>query len=137
MIAAVPSTVSSALASSVPLVRMARLLLVAALAAFASVACAHPWIHPRTHVGALNHRLSREELFRTPHPSDPIQAQWMTQQLDHNDLSSTQTFQQRYFVNDTFYIASAPIVFFMSVSAMRSRGGGIRAHGRGKQGLAC
>ena len=61
--------------------------------------------------GALNHRLTREQA--TADSLGAIETQWLTQKLDHNDLASTATFQQRYFVNDTFLDKSSARVFLM------------------------
>jgi len=59
--------------------------------------------------GALNQRLSPEQ----SHGATPIAEQWLTQKLDHNDLASRETFQQRYFVNDSFVDLTTPRVFYM------------------------
>jgi hypothetical protein len=93
---------------------MARLLLCLALSALAlSLVAALP-MHTqdkfRVH-GALNRRLTREQIEQDT--LGDIQPQWMTQTLDHNDLASTATFQQRYYVNDSFYLPSNPRVFLM------------------------
>lgn len=66
-----------------------------------------------THRGALNHRLSDEELYTSS--SDTIVAQWLTQKIDHQDLASTETFLQKYYVNDQYFNPTTPRVFFMLV----------------------
>jgi len=38
-------------------------------------------------------------------------AMWFTQELDHLDHQSNATWQQRYYVNDTFYVPGGPIFF--------------------------
>lgn len=40
-------------------------------------------------------------------------AQWFTQRLDHFDDSNTNTWQQRYFCNDSFYTKEGGPVFLM------------------------
>lgn len=59
-------------------------------------------------LGALNHRLTREQLT-----TGKAQEQWLLQKLDHHDLSNTSTFRQRYFVNDSFVDVSNARVFVM------------------------
>lgn len=61
------------------------------------------------HVGALNQRLTREQL--AVQDLDDVEAQWLTQKLDHQDLAGTATFQQKYYVVDDWYVASTPRVF--------------------------
>jgi len=40
--------------------------------------------------------------------------QWMTQTLDHFNAQDTRTWQQRYFVNDTFWSApDGPVILFI------------------------
>src|SRR4051794_41122638 len=63
------------------------------------------------HVGALNARMTPEELDATS--VGDLQPQWLTQKLDHQSLTSTATFQQMYYVNDTFFAESGSPVFFM------------------------
>jgi pimeloyl-ACP methyl ester carboxylesterase len=61
--------------------------------------------------GALNRRLTREQA--TQQSLGDAQPQWLTQTLDHSNLASTATFQQRFYVNTSAYNPSAPRVFLM------------------------
>lgn len=85
------------------------LLLLVSLACVA-VASASPFIR-RDHVGALNHRLSREQLSQRS--LGDIVPQWLTQKLDHQDLTSTVTWQQKYYVNDTWYQPGGPVFYVL------------------------
>ena len=38
-----------------------------------------------------------------------IEPQWHTQRLDHSDLSNRATFQQRFYVNESFYQPNGPV----------------------------
>lgn len=51
--------------------------------------------------GSLNHKLLQRDanLFKRTFDVD----QWMTQRLDHFDPQNTETFQQRFWVNDTMW----------------------------------
>jgi pimeloyl-ACP methyl ester carboxylesterase len=84
-------------------------LAAASLLALVSVEARPLW--QREHVGALNHRLSRAERELTA--TEDIQPQWLTQKLDHQDLSSSVTFQQLFYVNDTYWNPFKPIIFLM------------------------
>ncbi|KYQ94303.1 hypothetical protein DLAC_04602 [Tieghemostelium lacteum] len=40
--------------------------------------------------------------------------QWFTQQVDHFDQANTETFQQRYIVNDDFYVSGGPVFMIIN-----------------------
>jgi len=65
-----------------------------------------------THRGALNQRLTDAQLHPSYRVKD-IEPQWLTQTLDHQDLSGTNTFQQLYYVNDQYFSGPGAPVFFM------------------------
>ena len=67
----------------------------------------------RNHDSPLNHRLNRGIDDSSTWLLKDIQPQWLTQKLDHQDLTSTATFQQQYFVNDQYFNKVQPIVFLM------------------------
>ena len=48
-----------------------------------------------------------------PLPSAPAPAQYYTQQLDHFDRSNQDTWQQRYFVNDSLWQGQGPVFFLV------------------------
>jgi sensor histidine kinase regulating citrate/malate metabolism len=39
--------------------------------------------------------------------------QWFTQNVDHFDQQNTETYQQRYYVNDTLYKPGGPVFFLL------------------------
>ena len=44
-------------------------------------------------------------------PADPAPAQWFTQRLDHFDRSDSRTWQQRYYVNESLWNGTGPVMF--------------------------
>nr|CAG4716794.1 unnamed protein product [Naegleria fowleri] len=66
----------------------------------------HARVLTRTnYIGALNHRLLQKNrnLFLREASSSGGVDQWMTQTLDHFDPQNTETFQQRFWVNETMW----------------------------------
>lgn len=90
-----------------------RVLLLCATVLLASIAAASAFPLTSTHRGVLNRRLDDSHFTPSALHDDPIISQWFQQTLDHTDLASTATFQQKYYVNDSFFNPANPIVFIM------------------------
>lgn len=92
-----------------------RVAIVCAVAALACVALVSQGVagrpfDMRRHRGALNHRLTQEQMNEY---NEAIQPQWFNQTLDHENIVGTATFPQQYLVNDTFWNPNAPLIFLM------------------------
>ena len=85
-------------------------------------------LHPRPPVSTSNgysHLLGRHDALGRryrqmdslgllpPLPSTPAPAQYFTQRLDHFDRSNDETWQQRYFVNDSLWDGQGPVFFLV------------------------
>jgi pimeloyl-ACP methyl ester carboxylesterase len=46
-----------------------------------------------------------------------VQTKWYTQRLNHFDALDTRTYQQRYYVNDEFYVIGAPVFVYIGGEA--------------------
>ena len=58
-------------------------------------------------VGQFQRFYKAQEFYTTLR--DPVPAQLITQKVDHFCGTCTETFQQRFFVNDTFYKPGGPV----------------------------
>lgn len=86
------------------------LLLVLALTA---VTLTQAKIYKSTYKGSLNHRFHQQNHLLAA--TDAAPAQYFTQNLDHYDQTNTQTFQQKYYVNDSWFVADSnqPVWFIL------------------------
>eukprot|EP01156_Anaeramoeba_ignava_P006642 Anaeramoba_ignava/a349176_555.p1 GENE.a349176_555~~a349176_555.p1 ORF type:complete len:459 (-),score=88.92 a349176_555:119-1495(-) len=62
-------------------------------------------------IQAYKHKAFHEVIQEKP--SDPENVFWFDQELDHFDFLSKETFRQRYYVNDTNYVAGGPVFLFL------------------------
>ncbi|XP_076060086.1 putative serine protease K12H4.7 [Oratosquilla oratoria] len=67
--------------------------------------------HPSLALSSFKSRRKGGVLRPPPVPRDAVlpKAEWFDQKLDHFDPTNLQTWKQRYFTNDTFYVPGGPV----------------------------